>query len=63
MRIHKNVETIALGYAQHRDSVLYPFFVVFSWASVFYGLPRENVPDCIVSISLQPSEVGVRIVS
>lgn len=62
MGIHIYVEAIIFGNSQHFDRMAYPFFVVDAWALGFNSFPREDVPDSIVAVSLQPCEVDMCVV-
>lgn len=62
MRVHVNVEAIALGNSQHFNGVLYPFLVIDARALSFNGLPSKDVSDAIVAIPPQSRKVNMGVV-
>ena len=59
MRIHEDVETIALCDPQDLDCVLDVLLIVLPRSCVLQSLPSEDVADGVVAPSLQAREVCV----
>ena len=61
MRIHDDVETVALGYPQNLDCVGNEVLVVAARACGLDGLPGEDISDGVVAPATQAREVRVGI--
>jgi hypothetical protein len=61
MRVHEYIETIFFCQSQYLNCVLNPFLIIYPRPGRLDSLPRKDVSDCIVTPTLQPGEVDVRI--
>jgi hypothetical protein len=61
MGVHEDIKAILLRQSQNLNRMADPFLVVLSGASMFYGFPRKDVSDCVVSPSPQAGEVYVGV--
>lgn len=61
MRIHEDVESILLCFAQHIDGMLDPLFIVFAGPSSLDRLPSKYIADGVIAVPLQSGKVYVRV--
>src|SRR5271169_1973898 len=59
MWVHEDVEAIALCYPQHLDCMGNKVLVVFPRPCMLQRLPCENIPNCVITPSLQAAEMSV----
>jgi hypothetical protein len=63
VRIHEDVEAVALRGAQHLDRLGDPGLVVDARAGGLDGLPGEDIADGVVAVALQAGEMEVGLVA